>query len=140
MNFYLMARRCTRNIIWMWWREAVRRRRLDLWWGKKWLLHHDKAPAHSSLLIHDSFAKHEMKLVPQTLHSPNPAWADFCLNQAEIRTERTIWVCWGNKRKFARRATEYSERSIPWILPKLEETLGAIYKNGGEHFEGDKAQ
>jgi len=55
----------------------VRRRRLDLWRGKKWLLDHNKAPAHSSLLIHDSVTKHEMVLVPQPLHSPNLAPADI---------------------------------------------------------------
>jgi hypothetical protein len=60
-------------------KEEVRKRRLDLWRGKKWLLHHDKAPAHSSLLIHDSLTKHEMTPVPQSLHLPNLAPADFFL-------------------------------------------------------------
>lgn len=34
-------------------RGAVGRKRPDLWRGKKWLLHHDNALAHSSLLIYD---------------------------------------------------------------------------------------
>jgi len=46
--------------------------------GEKWLLDH-KAPAHSSLPIHDSVIKHETMLIPQPLHSPNLAPADFFL-------------------------------------------------------------
>ena len=43
------------------------------------MLHHDKAPAHSSLLIHDSVTKHETTLVPQPLHLSNLAPPDFFL-------------------------------------------------------------
>ncbi|UYV83711.1 hypothetical protein LAZ67_23002247 [Cordylochernes scorpioides] len=32
-------------------REAIRQKRPDLWKNKNWLLHHDNAPAHTSLLI-----------------------------------------------------------------------------------------
>jgi hypothetical protein len=38
-------------------REAVRRKRLGLWKGSKWLLHHVNAPVHSSLLICDFLTK-----------------------------------------------------------------------------------
>ncbi|UYV71879.1 CLCN3 [Cordylochernes scorpioides] len=32
-------------------REAIHQKRPDLWKNKNWLLHHDNAPAHTSLLI-----------------------------------------------------------------------------------------
>jgi len=35
---------------------------------------------------------------------------------------------------------QYSKRGIPEMLPKLEETLGAMNKSGGDYFEGNKAQ
>jgi hypothetical protein len=35
-------------------REAMKRKRPDLWREKKWMLHHDNVPAYSSLLIRDS--------------------------------------------------------------------------------------
>jgi hypothetical protein len=35
---------------------------------------------------------------------------------------------------------QYSEGCIPGMLPKLVETLGVMYKRGGDYFEGDKAQ
>jgi hypothetical protein len=47
--------------------------------GEKWLLFHNKAPAYSSILIHDSVTKHETLLVLQPLHSPNLAPANFFL-------------------------------------------------------------
>jgi len=60
-------------------REAVRRRRPDLWKGNKWSLHHVNAPVRSSLLICDFLTKHETTLVPQPSCSPDLAQADFFL-------------------------------------------------------------
>jgi transposase len=42
-------------------------------------LHHDNAPAHSSLLIRDFLTKHETTLVPQPPYSPDLAPADIFL-------------------------------------------------------------
>jgi transposase len=44
---------------------------------KKWMLHHDNAPAHSSLLIREFIAKNETTVVPQPPYSPDLAPADF---------------------------------------------------------------
>jgi transposase len=41
------------------------------------LLHHDKAPAHPSLLIRDFLTQHETTIVPQRPYSPDIAPADF---------------------------------------------------------------
>ncbi|UYV78600.1 hypothetical protein LAZ67_16002110 [Cordylochernes scorpioides] len=38
-------------------REAIRQKRPDLWKNKNWLLHHDNAPAHTSLLVRDFLTK-----------------------------------------------------------------------------------
>ncbi|UYV84266.1 hypothetical protein LAZ67_X001703 [Cordylochernes scorpioides] len=38
-------------------REAIRQKRPDLWKNKNWLLHHDNAPAQTSLLVRDFLAK-----------------------------------------------------------------------------------
>ena len=39
-------------------RDAVRRKRPDMWTAKNWQLHHDNAPAHSSHLIQHFLTKH----------------------------------------------------------------------------------
>jgi hypothetical protein len=59
-------------------RNAVRRKRPDVWAAKSWQLHHDKAPAHPSHLIQGFFlAKHNISLIRQAPYSPDTAPCDF---------------------------------------------------------------
>ncbi|UYV84596.1 hypothetical protein LAZ67_X002756 [Cordylochernes scorpioides] len=60
-------------------REAIRQKRPDLWKNKNWLLHHDKAPAHTSLLVRDFLAKNNTLMMPQPPYSPDLAPCDFFL-------------------------------------------------------------
>ncbi|KAJ4450782.1 hypothetical protein ANN_02212, partial [Periplaneta americana] len=60
-------------------RDAVRRKRLDMWTANNWHLHHDNAPAHSSQLIHTFLAKHGITTVHQPPYSPDLAPCDFWL-------------------------------------------------------------
>ncbi|UYV62563.1 hypothetical protein LAZ67_2001108 [Cordylochernes scorpioides] len=60
-------------------REAIRQKRPDLWKNKNWLLHHDNAPAHTSLLVHDFLAKNNTLMMPQQPYSPDLAPCDFFL-------------------------------------------------------------
>jgi hypothetical protein len=48
-GFYLKVRKRLR--------EAVRKRRPEAWTNKTWMLHHDNAPPHASLLIREFLAK-----------------------------------------------------------------------------------
>ena len=38
-------------------RESIRKKRPDLWKNNSWLLHHDNAPAHTSLLVREFLDK-----------------------------------------------------------------------------------
>ncbi|UYV66906.1 hypothetical protein LAZ67_4003283 [Cordylochernes scorpioides] len=58
-------------------REAIRQKRPDLWKNKNWLLHHDNAPAHTSLLVRDLLAKNNTLMMPP--YSPDLAPCDFFL-------------------------------------------------------------
>lgn len=60
-------------------REAIRKKRPDLWKNNSWLLHHDNAPAHSSLLVRSFLAKNNTVVVPQPPYSPDMAPCDFFL-------------------------------------------------------------
>lgn len=60
-------------------REAIRRKRPELWKNNSWLLHHDNAPAHSSLLVRDFLAKNNTTIMPQPPYSPDLAPCDFFL-------------------------------------------------------------
>ncbi|UYV75875.1 hypothetical protein LAZ67_13001632 [Cordylochernes scorpioides] len=45
--------------------EAIYQKHPDLWKNKNWLLHHDNAPAHTSLLVRDFLAKNNTLMMPQ---------------------------------------------------------------------------
>ena len=60
-------------------REAICQRLPDLWKNKNWLLHHDNAPAHTSLLVGKFLAKNNTLIMPQPLYSPDLAPCDYFL-------------------------------------------------------------
>ena len=60
-------------------REAIRKKRPELWKNHSWILHHDNAPAHSSLLVRDFLAKTNTTVMPQPPYSPDLAPSDFFL-------------------------------------------------------------
>ncbi|UYV84416.1 hypothetical protein LAZ67_X002056 [Cordylochernes scorpioides] len=59
--------------------EAIRQKRPDLWKNKNWLLHHDNAPAHTSLFVRDFLAKNNTLMMLQPPYSPDLAPCDFFL-------------------------------------------------------------
>jgi len=60
-------------------RDAVRRKRPELWENQTWMLHHDNAPVHASLLIRSYLAKRQTSVVPHLPYSPDLAPGDFFL-------------------------------------------------------------
>ena len=67
-------------------REAIRRKRPELWRDNSWILHHDNAPAHTALLIQQFLAKHNTVVMPQPPYSPDMAPSDFFLFPTLKRT------------------------------------------------------
>jgi len=57
----------------------MRRKRPELWENQTWMLHHDNAPAHTSLLICSYLAKHQTSIAPHPTYSLDLAPADFFL-------------------------------------------------------------
>jgi hypothetical protein len=50
--------------------KSVRRKRLELWPGK-WILHHDSAPAHDVLSVHEFLAKKSITKMNHAPYSPD---------------------------------------------------------------------
>ena len=50
-----------------------------MWKNNSCLLHHDNAPAHTSLLVREFLAKNNTVTMPQPPYSPNMAPCDFFL-------------------------------------------------------------
>lgn len=60
-------------------REAVRKKRPELWINNSWILHHDNAPSHTAFIIRDFLIKHQTKTIPQAPYSPDMSPCDFFL-------------------------------------------------------------
>ena len=69
-------------------REAVRRKRSEAWTNNTWMLHHDNAPAHASLLIREFLMKHEMTCLPAILLSRFGPCGPFLVPEVEILAKR----------------------------------------------------
>jgi len=57
-------------------RDAVRRKRSNLWQSGEWLLHHDNAPAHTASSVRQFLTKNRIT-VPHPPYSPDLAPRDF---------------------------------------------------------------
>src|SRR5215469_11371107 len=122
-------------------REAVRRNRPETWTNKTWILHHDNAPAHASLLIREFLAKQETIVVPQPPYSRDLAPADFFLFPKSKSTLKG--------RRF-QTVEEIKENSLQDLRAIPQNTFQDAFQNWkkrsercinsrGEYFEGDKS-
>jgi len=53
--------------------DRVRRVRPELWEGRRWILHHDNAPAHSALIVRELLARNSITVLEHLLYSPDLA-------------------------------------------------------------------
>ena len=122
-------------------REAVRRKRPEAWTNKTWMLNHDSAPSHASLLIREFLAKQETIVVPQPPYSPDLAPADFFLFP---KLKSTL-----KGRRF-QTVEEIKENSLQDLRAIPQNTFQDAFQNwkkrwercinsSGEYFEGDKS-
>ena len=58
-------------------RENVRCKQPEMWKNGNWLLHHDNAPAHTSLVMREFLTKNNVTTVPHPAYSPDLAPCDF---------------------------------------------------------------
>jgi histone-lysine N-methyltransferase SETMAR len=59
-------------------RESVRRKRPELW-PDKWILHHNNAPVHDALRVHEFLAEKSITKKNHPPYSPDLAPCDFWL-------------------------------------------------------------
>ena len=61
-------------------RETIHQKRTELWKNQSWILHHDNALAHTSMLVREFLVKNKTVLMSQPPYSPGLAPADFFLS------------------------------------------------------------
>ena len=121
-------------------REAIRKKRPELWANNSWFLHHDNAPSHTALILREFFAKNSTNIVPQPPYSPYLAPCDFWLFSKLKRPLR------GNRFESIEDIKRESLRALK-AIPEIDfnncfedwkkrwrKCIGA----GGEYFEGDE--
>ena len=123
-------------------REAIRRKHPELWKNNSWLLHHDNASAHSSLLVRNFLAKKNMVIMLQPRYSPDLAPCDFFLFP---RLKRPM-----KGRRFATieeikteslRELGYTKKCISKVLRGLEKKRWhKCIISKGDYFEGDNIE
>jgi len=99
-------------------REALRRKRPEAWTNNIWMLHHDNAPAHVSLLIREFLMKRETTVVPQPPYSA-PCRL-FLVPKVDILTIRSpISDGRGDIREFDTGPSHHPTKHIPGRIPEL---------------------
>ena len=85
-------------------REAIRQKRPDLWANNSWILHHDNAPSHNTIVIRENLANNETNTIQQPPNSPDLTPCDFFLfgqlkgNRSAERVTAPEMKSWKNRR------------------------------------------
>jgi hypothetical protein len=86
------------------------------------MLHHDSAPANTSLLIREFLAKHETTLIARSTPF-------LFVPEVEIHSEMSpILDDRRDRRNISTGPMRYLAKRVPGRIPELERTLGAVYK------------
>jgi transposase len=105
------------------------------------MLHHDNAPAHASLLICSSLAKHQISIVPHPPYSPDLAPADFfpfpklktTLKGCRFQTIEEI------QENVIRELRPITERAFQEAFQQWKKRWERCIASRGDSFNGDKA-
>jgi len=121
-------------------REVVRRKRPEAWTNNSWMLHHDNAPVHASLIIREFLTKHEKTVVPQRPCSPDLAPADFFLfpklkSSLKGRRFQTVEEIEENSIRDLR---VIPQNTFQDAFQNWKKSWERCIKSGGGYFEGDK--
>lgn len=121
-------------------REAIRKKRPELWANNSWFLHHDNAPSHTALILRDHFAKNSTNIVPQPPYSPDLAPCDFWLFpklKRPLRGHRFESIE-EIKRESARSLKAIPERDYLTCFDDWKKRWHKCIASAGDYFEGDE--
>ena len=109
-------------------RDSIRRKRPELWRRKTWLLLHDNAPAHRSVLVQEELARQQVTVLPDPPYSPDLAPCDFLylsIMKALIRGRRFHSV--DEIKTATREAVRDLPVNVPAVLPAAIPTLADVH-------------
>jgi len=120
-------------------RDRVHRVRPELWEGRRWILHHDDAPAHSALIVREFLVRNSITMLEHPPYSPDLAPCDFFLfpkcklvlwgrhlrDETTIKSETTLLLKGSREEEFQRCFQQWKQR---W---------DKCFVSNWEYFEGD---
>ncbi|GFW64306.1 mariner Mos1 transposase [Trichonephila clavipes] len=119
-------------------RNAIRRKRPQLWESGDWLLHRDNAPAHTSNLVQQYLSKHSIAQLHQPPYSPNIALCDIWLFprlKMPLKGHR-----FDNKQTVETNATNalkaISKTDFQECFNKWKHRYEQLVQSNGDYFEG----
>ena len=118
----------------------MRRKKPELWENQTWMLHHDNAPAHASLLIRSYLAKHQTSVVPHPPYSSDLAPADFFLFP-KLKTTfkgRRFPTTGEIQENAIRELRAITESAFQEAFQQWQKRWERCIASRGDYFEGDK--
>ena len=121
-------------------KEDVHRKRPELWKNKSWVLHHDNAPSHSSLLVSQFLAGNKIAVLPHPPYSPDLAPADFFLFPTLKTTLKGLRFQSVDEiqQNSQRQLHTISQNEFQGAFEKWRKQWERCVASRGEYFEGDK--
>ena len=115
-------------------RESVRRKRPEKWWDGDWILHHDNAPTHTSLLVQQFLAKHGTTQFQQPPYSPDLAPCDFFLfpRLKKLHKGHRFEATEDIKRYSTKTLLDIPKEKFTKCFPKVAKTVGEVCSCGRE--------
>jgi len=117
-------------------REKVRRHRPQLWSEQTWLLHHDNAPSHTSVLTQQFLAKNKIVVIRQPPYSPVWAPCDFFLFPKMKLKPKGRRIDTTEIQAESHSALDTDRKELPGSVPKMEQMVGPVSTCGRELLRG----
>ena len=95
--------------------------------NQSWIVYHDSALAHISMLVREFLAKIKIVIMPQLPNSPHMTPVDFFLSsklQTSMKDAGAFCYGCGNKRKIIIGAIGDTKKRLSELFRGLEQTLG----------------
>lgn len=120
-------------------REAIRRKRPDLWKEKSWKLHHDNAPPHTSILVRNFLDKNNTSLIEQPPYSPDLAPCDFFLfpKMKKALKGKHFETIEEIKAKSLEQLNDVPKEAFQKCFEDLKKRWHKCILSDGNYFEGD---
>jgi len=120
-------------------RDAVRRKRQQLWASGDWHLHHDNMPAHFSALMQTFLVKHCITQVFRPLYSPDLVPCDFWLfSKLKLPLKgRRFQTTNEIKENATRQLMAIPKKHFSDCFEKWKECWDKCVRSKGDYFEGD---